>query len=89
MEGRRAGQRAQASGEVAHGTARRVRRRGASTAVLGVRTGRECRVERSRSQGQGAARMQCVAGGLSSDGDLGSTGAEQGRVREKRESREK
>ena len=47
-EGRRAGQRAQASGEVAHGTARRVRRRGASTAVLGVRAGRWRRVERPR-----------------------------------------
>ena len=82
-EGRRAGQRAQASGEAAHGTARRVRRRGASTAVLGVRAGRECRVERPRSfrrsQGRGVVRARLVAGGLDSDGDHGSASAEQGR----------
>ena len=64
MGGRRAGQRAQASCEAAHGTARRVRRRGASTAVLGVRAGRWHRVERPRGfgrtrdggSGEGAAR---------------------------------
>ena len=63
-EGRRAGQRAQASCEAAHDTARRVRRRGASTAVLGVRAGRWRRVERPRGfgrtrdgeSGEGAAR---------------------------------
>ena len=57
-------QRAQASGELAHDTARRVRRRGASTAVLGVRAGRWRRVERPRGfgrtrdgeSGEGAAR---------------------------------
>jgi len=59
-EGRRARQRAQASRELAHGTARRVRRRGASTAVLGVRAGRWCRVERPRGFGRtkdGARRV--------------------------------
>ena len=35
-----------------HGTARRVRRRGASTTVLGVRAGRWCRVERPRGFGR-------------------------------------
>jgi len=38
-----------ASCEAAHGTARRVRRRGASTAVLGVRVGRWRRVAMPRS----------------------------------------
>ena len=51
-EGRRARQGAQASGEAAHGTARRVRRRGASTAILGVRAGRWRRVERPRDFGR-------------------------------------
>ena len=45
-------QRAQASGEAAHGSARRVRRRGASTAVLGVRARRWRRVERPRGFGR-------------------------------------
>jgi len=51
---------AQASGELAHGTARRVRRRGASTTILGVRAGRWCRVERPRGFGRtkdGARRV--------------------------------
>ena len=39
---------AQASGEAAHSSARRVRRRGASTAVLGVRARRWRRVERPK-----------------------------------------
>ena len=66
-------------------TARLVRRRGASTAVLGVRAGRWRRVERpgsfGRSQGRGAARAWRVAGGLDSDGDLGSVENRGGRER--------
>ena len=84
--GRRARRGRERAGELVHGTARLVRRRGTPTAVLGVRAGRECRVERPisfrRSQGRGAARARCMAGGLGLDGDLGSTGAEQGRERE-------
>ena len=45
-------QKAQAIGEAAHGSARRVRRRGASTAVLGVRARRWRRVERPRGFGR-------------------------------------
>ena len=66
-EGRRAGQRAQASGEVAHGTARRIVAVARRAAILGVRAGRWRRVERprsfGRSQGWGAARAWRVAGG--------------------------
>ena len=55
-------------GKMVHGTGRLVRRRGTPTAVLGVRAGRECRVERPRSigssQGRGAVRARRVAGGL-------------------------
>ena len=53
---------AQASGELAHGTARRVRRRGASTTVLGVRAGRWCRVERPRGFGRTKDRARRVQG---------------------------
>ena len=38
--------------QLGHGTARRVRRRGAPTVVLGVRARRECRVESPRSYGR-------------------------------------
>ena len=66
-------QRAQASGEAAHGSARRVRRRGASTTVLGVRAGRWCRVEGPRGfgrtkdgEGLGRGEARRVAGELCS-----------------------
>ena len=49
--GRRARRGRERAGELVHGTARLVRRRGTPTAVLGVRAGRECRVERPRSIG--------------------------------------
>ena len=66
--GRRARRGRERAGELVHGTARLVRRRGTPTAVLGVRAGRECRVERPRSigssQGRGAVRARRVAGGL-------------------------
>ena len=65
--GRRARRGRERAGELVHGTARLVRRCGTPTAVLGVRAGRECRVERprsyGRSQGRGAARARHVAGG--------------------------
>ena len=63
-------QKAQASGEAAHGSARRVRRRGASTAVLGVRARRWRRVamrsfrrDRDGAAG-GTARARPMAVGL-------------------------
>ena len=80
-------------GKMVHGTGRLVRRRGTPTAVLGVRAGRECRVERPRSigssQGRGAVRARRVAGGLDSTATSARQGTgEGGRERKERVERE-